>query len=174
MKKLIFLIMVFVTTLPALGQKSPVDDLFDRYYGKEGFTSVFISSRMFSLLARIDKEDQEFQNLVSRIKGIKILAIDSAHNVNRINFLSEIQKKLNSSGYEELMTVREETQEIRFLIRESNGRIAELLMITGGQGSSVVSITGDIDLKTIASLSDNLGIEELENLEKVKQEQKKR
>ena len=171
MKKLIILIMVAVTTLQAYGQKSPVDDLFDKYYGKEGFTSVFISSRMFSLLARVDKEDEEFQNLVSRIKGIKILAIDSAHNVGRINFLAEMQKKLNSSGYEELMTVREE---IRFLIRESNGRIAELIMITGGQGSSVVSITGDLDLKTIANLSDNLGIDELEDLEKVKQEEKKR
>jgi hypothetical protein len=173
MKKLILLIVVAVATLQAYGQKSPVDDLFDKYYGKEGFTSVFISSRMFSLLAKVDKEDEEFQNLVSRIKGIKILAIDSAHNAGRINFLSEMQKKLNSSGYEELMTVKEETQEVRFLIRESNGRIAELIMITGGQGSSVVSITGDLDLKTIANLSDNLGIDELEDLEKVKQEEKK-
>jgi hypothetical protein len=54
------------------------------------------------------------------------------------------------------------------MIREIGGRIAELVMITGGEGSSIVSITGDLDLKTIASLSDSMGIEELEGLEKVK------
>jgi len=76
--------------------------------------------------------------------------------------------KLNASGYEELMTVKEENEEVRFMIREIGGKIAELVMITGGEGSSVVSISGDLDLKTIADLSGKMGIEELENLEKVK------
>ena len=67
------------------------------------------------------------------------------------------------------MTVKEQNDEIRFMIREVNGKIAELVMITGGDGSSVVSISGDLDLKTIASLSDNIGIEGLEDLDKVKQ-----
>jgi len=56
---------------------------------------------------------------------------------------------------------------VRFMIREVGGRIAELVMVTGGHGSSVVSIRGDLDLKTIASLSHSMGIEELEGLEKV-------
>lgn len=169
MKKLILISIIAALSLPSFSQKSPVDDLFEKYNGREGFTSVYISSRMFSLLARIDTEDQEFQNLVSRIRGIRILAVDSAANVSGINFIGELQKKLNASGYEELMTVKEQNDEIRFMIREVNGKIAELLMITGGDGSSVVSITGDLDLKTIASLSDNIGIEGLEDLEKVKQ-----
>jgi hypothetical protein len=169
MKKLVLISIIAALSLPSFSQKSPVDDLFEKYNGREGFTSVYISSRMFSLLARIDTEDQEFQNLVSRIRGIRILAVDSAANVSGINLIGELQKKLNASGYEELMTVKEQNDEIRFMIREVNGKIAELLMITGGDGSSVVSITGDLDLKTIASLSDNIGIEGLEDLDKVKQ-----
>jgi hypothetical protein len=122
---------------------------------------------MFSLLARLDTEDEEFQNLVTRIKSIRILSIDSAQNVSGLNFSSELLPKLNRTGFEELMTVREEDGEVRFMIREVGGRIAELVMVTGGRGSSVVSIRGDLDLKTIASLSDSMGIEELEGLEKV-------
>jgi hypothetical protein len=169
MKKMMLLIILTGLSLTAVCQRSPVDDLFDKYNGREGFTSVYISSRMFSLLGNIDTEDKEFENIVSRIKSIKILAIDSAHNVAGISFIGELQKKLNSSGYEELMTVKEENDEIRFMIREVNGKITELIMITGGNGSSVVSITGDLDLKTIASLSENIGIEGLEDLEKVRQ-----
>ena len=169
MKKFALTIALATLSLAAVCQRSPVDDLFDRYNGKEGFTSVFISSKMFSLLARIDSEDKEFQDLVTRIRSIKILSIDSAANVTGINFCNDLLKKLSSSGYEELMTVKEENSEVRFMILEINGRIAELVMVTGGYGSSVVSISGNLDLKSIASLSDKIGIEELEGLEKVKQ-----
>ncbi len=168
MKKLALYIILAALPLSAFCQKSPVDELFERYDGKDGFTSVYISSKMFSLLARLDTEDEEFQNLVTRIKSIRILSIDSAQNVSGLNFSSELLPKLNRTGFEELMTVREEDGEVRFMIREVGGRIAELVMVTGGHGSSVVSIRGDLDLKTIASLSDSMGIEELEGLEKVK------
>ena len=168
MKKLLLILSLSALTLTLFCQGSPVDDIFDRYNGKEGFTSVYISSRMFSLLARIDTEDEEFRNLVTRIKSIRILSIDSTSNISGINFAGELLPKLNRNGYEELMTVKESGGEVRFMIREVGGKIAELVMITGGQGSSVVSITGDLDLKTIASLSGSMGIDELEELEKVK------
>lgn len=169
MKKLTLIVMLFaVLTISLKAQKSPVDELFTRYDGKEGFTSVYISSKMFSLLSRIDSDDQEFRNLVTRIKGIRILSIDSARNSSGINLAAELMPGLKRNGYEELMTVREDADNVFFMIREVGGRIAELVMVTGGDGSSVVSIQGDLDLKTIASLSDSMGINELENLEKVK------
>jgi hypothetical protein len=167
MKKLVLFIILSAFSLSSFCQGSPVDELFEKYDGKDGFTSVYISSKMFSLLARIDSEDEEFRNLVTRIKSIRILSIDSAQNVSGLNFSAELLPKLNRTGFEELMTVREETGEVRFMIREVGGKIAELVMVTGGRGSSVVSIRGDLDLKTIASLSDSMGIEELEGLDKV-------
>jgi hypothetical protein len=167
MKKALLIMMVAALSLTASGQKSAVDDLFDRYNGKEGFTSVYISSKMFSLLSKIDSDDEEFQNLVNRIKSIRILSIDSARNVTHINFATELVPRLSRAGFEDLMTVKEPDDEIRFMIREVGDRIAELVMVTGGYGSSVVSISGNLDLKTISSLSEGLGIEGLEGLEKV-------
>jgi len=166
-KKALFIILAAALSLQAFSQNSAVDDLFDRYNGKEGFTSVYISSKMFSLLSRLDSEDEDLQNLVSRIKSIRILSIDSARNVSHINFAVELVPRLSRSGFEELMTVKEPNDEIRFMIREVGDRIAELVMITGGAGSSVVSISGNLDLKTIASISNDLGIQGLEGLEKV-------
>lgn len=167
-KQALIILMLTAMSVSLCAQKSPVDDLFDRYNGKEGFTSVYISSKMFSLLARIDSDDEEFRNLVTRIKGIRILSLDSTAVVRGINFASELMPGLRRNGYEELMTVREQSGDVFFMIREVGGRIAELVMITGGGGTSVVSIQGDLDLKTIASLSGSMGIDELEELEKVK------
>lgn len=167
MKRTLIFILVTAWSLSLFGQKSPVEELFDKYNGRDGFTTVYFSSKMFSLLSRIDSDDEEFRNLVTRIKSIRILSIDSASNTGRVNFAGELVPKLHRSGFEELMTVKEQHGEVRFMIREVGDRIAELVMVTGGTGSSVVWITGDLDLKTIASLSGTVGIEELEKLEKV-------
>jgi len=168
MKKEAFIILLLtVMSVSLCAQKSPVDDLFDRYDGKEGFTSVYISSKMFSLLSRIDSDVKEFQNLVTRIKGIRILSMDSTAASLGVNFATELMPRLRRNGFEELMTVREENGEVFFMVREEGDRIAELVMITGGGGTSVVSIQGNLDLKTIASLSHSMGIGELEELEKV-------
>ncbi|MZP65348.1 MAG: hypothetical protein GT597_04300 [Bacteroidales bacterium] len=49
--------------------------------------------------------------------------------------------------------------------------MSELLVISGGPGNNtLISIRGDIDLKSLARLSDDFGIEGLENLEKMEQE----
>ncbi len=165
-KQALFFLLLALIPASLCAQRSPVDELFERYDGTEGFTSVYISSKMFGLLSRIDSDDEEFRNLVTRIRGIRILSIDSAAVARGVNFASELMPGLRRNGYEELMTVKEPDGQVFFMIREAGGRIAELVMVTGGGGSSVVSIQGDLDLKTIASLSDSLGIEELEGLEK--------
>ena len=167
-KHALFLLLLVLLPASLCAQRSPVDELFERYDGKEGFTSVYISSKMFGLLARIDSNDEEFRNLVTRIRGIRILSIDSAAVVRGVNFASELLPGLRRNGYEELMTVKEPDGQVFFMIREAGGRIAELVMVTGGGGSSVVSIQGDLDLRTIASLSESMGIGDLEKLENVK------
>ena len=73
--------------------------------------------------------------------------------------------KLRRNGYEELMTVKEKNDDVFFMIREIDGKIAELVMITGGGGSSLVSIRGDLDLKSIASLSESMGAGELPGIQ---------
>lgn len=167
-KQLILVLILSALAIPMQAQTSPVDDLFEKYDGKEGFTSVYISSKMFSLLSKIDSNDEEFRNLVTRINGIRILSIDSADNTTRLNFATELMPKLRRNGFEELMTVKEEDDNVFFMISEVGDRIAELVMVTGGHGSTVVSIRGNLDLKTIASLSKSVGIDELEGLENVK------
>jgi hypothetical protein len=42
MKKLLLILSLSAITLTLFCQGSPVDDIFDRYNGKEGFTSVYI------------------------------------------------------------------------------------------------------------------------------------
>jgi hypothetical protein len=173
MKKsfLIFATLLFCMSVRA--QTNPIDELFDKYSDKEGFTSVFISGRMLGMLAQLggdenNKENNESskENVMPKIKSIRILTEDSL-NLNKVNFYSELSKRIDFSVYEELMVVKEQKEVTKFLVRQNGNIITELLLITGGDhGNSLISIRGNIDLKQLSQLSKATGIEELEELDK--------
>ncbi len=164
MRKLILLLSVLVLGVSSFAQRNPIDEMFDKYSGSEGITTVYISSKMFSMMAGVDLDDDELEDVINNLKSIRILTVDDEELNNRLNFFSELQSELDFGGYEELMVVKESDRDLKFLVKEKGKRIDELLMIGGGPGQNVlISIKGDLDLQNIASISKTMGIEELQN-----------
>lgn len=167
MRKVILILFVFLFPVILMAQKSPVDELFDKYSGQEGFTSVYITSYMFSMFSDLETDDPEFDALIKNLKGIKILATDDSYNGNA-NFYNEIIAKLPMEQYKELMVIKEKDQDVKFLVNEKDGKITELLLIAGGKSdNALISIQGDIDLKNISKLSKSMNISGLEHLEEI-------
>jgi len=167
MKKVILNLIFLLSPFIILAQKTPVDELFDKYSGKEGFTSVYITSYMFSMFTDVETDDPEFDELMKNLKAIKILATDETYNGNA-NFYKEIIDKLPMSQYKELMVIKEKDQDVKFLINEKDGKIIELLLIAGGKDeNALISIQGNIDLKNISKLSKSMQIEGLKHLEEI-------
>jgi len=174
-KLLLFSVLLLPAIMQSAAQKNPIDDLFDRYSGREGITTVYISGRMLSLFSGNTKDDPETSNIIGRLTSIRIISIDDPVVNKSVNFYNELGKSIKLNEFEELMVVREGQDIVKFLIRESGTKITELLMVSGGTSNSIISIRGDIDLKSISKLSSSMGISELENLERIdkKQEIKK-
>ncbi len=168
MKKSFLFLTVLFLTITIQAQTNPVDEMFNKYSEKDGFTLVTISSRMFSMFANLDSENPDADNLIKRLKSIRILSVeDSLLNLN-LNFYSELSRKLDLSVFEELMVVKEGRDITKFLIRETGGIITELLVVKGGPGgNSLISIKGDLSMKNISDLSKNIGIQELKTLEEL-------
>ena len=167
MKRIIFIIAIVLMPVYLSAQESPVDRLFEKYSGREGFTSVYISKYMFSLFSNIETEDKEVKNVLNRLTGIRILTSEES-TASMVNFYTEIMRELPVNEYQELMVVKEKDQNFKFLIREKEGLISELLMIAGGASNNVlISIQGNIDLNTISKLSRTMKIEGLDALENI-------
>ncbi|MCB2221076.1 MAG: DUF4252 domain-containing protein [Bacteroidetes bacterium] len=169
LKFLIAALMLFPFTVHS---QSPADALFDKYSGQDGFTSVYITQHMFSLFADIETEEDEsgFLELVKNLNSIKILSVDhdSTAVAPMVNFYDEIMKNFPKGKYEELMVVKKKDQDVTFYIRKEGNKIAELLMVVGGKDdNALISIQGDIDLKTISKLSKTMNIDGMENLEEI-------
>lgn len=149
-------------------QKNATDALFDKYSGKEGFSSVYISSRMLGLFT----PKEEGKELINRLSSIRILTAGNEGVARGTDLYTELGRNMDLSLYEELMVVKEAGQTTKFLILPKGERIAELLVISGGiNDNSLISIKGDFDLKTLSGLSESTGISGLERLDSLEKEE---
>ncbi len=169
----IFILTVVLLLSPVISaQTNPIDEIFEKYSEKEGFTSIYISGKMLGMLGGMEAKSGNTDNLMLRLKSIRILTEDDSLSKTNVNFFTELSKKLDLSVYEELMVVREGQDVTKFLVRQNGDRISELLMISGGtNGNSLISIRGDMDLKEISQLSKTIGVEQLEQLEGIDKKQ---
>jgi hypothetical protein len=168
MKKIFLSFVAICLTLMLQAQSNPVDEMFNKYSEKEGFTVVSISSKMFNMFSNKDTENKDAENVINRLKSIKILSVEDSLLNKNLNFYTELSKKLDLSVYEELMVVKEGPNMTKFLIHQTGNTISELLVVVGGPGgNSLISIKGTLDLKSISELSKDMDIQELKSLDKM-------
>ncbi len=168
MKKIILSIVLICLTVLLKAQGNAVDDMFNKYSEKPGFTVVSISSKMLGLFANNEADKKDADDIISKLKSIKILSVEDSLLNKNLNFYTELSKKLDLSVYEELMVVKEGPDITKFLIKQSGNTISELLVITGGPGgNSLISIKGNLNLKNINDLSKSLDMQELKSLDKI-------
>ena len=138
MKKLLILFVCLVT-LQASAQNSVVTNFFDKYAENDDFTTVYVTGRMFTLMADIAPEDEDAQDLVaaaSDLEGLKILQSDKVEGKKLYN---DLYSKLAKGGYEDLMIIKEgKDRELKFMIKEEGKIVSELLMLSGEESEFVL------------------------------------
>jgi len=174
MKKLSLIILVSVFPLLVFSQHPSVNKLFEKYAEKDGFTTVYISKNLFKMIGDMNLDDPDVDELVDKLETIKILASDCEFiNEDNLNFYEEIMDELPVEEYEELLVVKEKDQDVKFLAKEKNGIITELLLVVGGKdNNALICITGNINLKHISKLASSMEGTGMEHLKKLEEEDK--
>ncbi|MEO8472905.1 MAG: DUF4252 domain-containing protein [Chryseolinea sp.] len=166
MKKIIA-IAAFLCIINATYAQDAISKFFSKYQSDETFSQVTISSKMFGLFTNMDADspdDKEILDAISKLKGLRILAKDDARNARAL--YKEAFTLIPSKDYEELMTVRNKDKDMKFMIKESGGKINELIMVMGGNESfMVMSLFGEIDLKQVSRIGKKMNVEGLEHLQ---------
>lgn len=173
MKRLVIFSLLVIIAANLMSQSS-VDKVFDKYSGKEGFTTVYITKYMFDLFRDLDNEGEnnEVGEAISRLNSIKIIATDDdPSSKTGINLYDEVMKDLPVKEYKELMVIKEKDENVKFLVREKGDKIQELLLLVGSPGeSALIIIQGDdIDMKNISKITRSMNIEGMEKLEKIEE-----
>ena len=170
MKKIILIVLIALLPLSVFSQS-----LFDKYEDLEDVTTVVVSKKAFELLSKIDietddKESQDFMDIATSVTGLKVFTTDNKSI--GADMKKSVTKYLSGNSMEELMRVKDKDANIKFYIKEGkdDDHVRELLMfITGvkeveanGRNFETVllSLTGDIDLNKISSLTNKMNLPE--------------
>ncbi len=181
MKKYIAIALLVLTPLAGAAQS-----IFDKYEDMDQVSSVIVNKNMFELLIKMDvdvddPEAREFMEIAKSLSGLKVFVTEDKGI--SADMQATVDKYLKSASLEELMRVKDKEANVKFYVRngKDSDHVSELLMlVTGIQNANVeiddrkietvlLTLTGDIDLTKIGSLTRKMNLpEELEKAEKKK------
>jgi len=156
------------------GQVDAIDKYFSKYKDNDDFTVVYISPKMFSLISKLDDNDLDAatRDAVQGIKSLKILTRDNGG----MSFYEEAKSMIDMKEYEVLMTVRDDSTNVDFLVKDEDGGniVNELLLLVGGHEDFVLlSFLGDIHLNKLSKIAESIDIDGLDHLDKLDDKNKK-
>ena len=174
MKKYILILMIALLPVSGFAQS-----LFDKYEDLDDVTSVVVSKKAFELLAKMDIEvddpdAKDFMDIATSVKSLKVFTTDNKSIGDDMK--ESVSKYLKSSSLSELMRIKDKDANVKFYIKEGrdSDHVSELLMfVTGIKDVEVdvngndrkfetvlLSLTGDIDLNKISSLTKKMNLPE--------------
>jgi len=169
MKKVIVIIGMMFFSVAMMAQGTVINKYFNELQDNENFTKVSVSQKMFSMFTDLEAgsdAEKQFLEAVSKLKGLKVIVADSIPDAMKL--YKKAVADVDKAGYEELMSVKDANQNLKFSIKEKNGKISELLMVAGGKNNFIMlSLYGEIDLKNISKIAQELKVEGLQELGKM-------
>ena len=135
----------------AASAQSSMDDFFAKYSGKQGYQTIVYGKRMLDMM----KEDasDDVKSLLNRISTIRIISHTQPHD----GIINIARKNVsNSQRYETISLINENGNLSEFYISENIGKsknVSFMMIVSSSQGSAVMEIIGDFNVKDISRLS---------------------
>lgn len=166
MKRLTLILAGLAISITMMAQNSIINKYFEKYADNDQFTKVTINQKMFSLFANFEgntEEETEFMQAISKLDGLKILVGDSIENP--MGLYKKVAAEIDKGDYEELMSVKDGDENVKFSIIEKNGIVKEMIMVVGGKDEFVLlSLYGEIDLKNVSKIANGMKMNGMKNL----------
>ncbi len=170
MKKITLVLVLAI--LPFFGFSQ---SLFDKYENMENVGSVVINKSLINLMSSVhvdgvDKETEDFIEMAKSLNSLKVFITEDKATAKDMGV--SVKKYLRTAKLEELMRVKDKDVNVKFYIREGKtpDHVKELLMFVTDMGNLdinvdgrkfetvLLSITGDIDLSKISTLTNKMNL----------------
>jgi hypothetical protein len=128
-----------------------MNDFFEDHSGAQGYQTIIYGKRMLDMMK--DGASPDVKSLLNRISSIRIISTKKPED--RIVGLSR-EDVMDSMEYETISQINENGNRSEFYISEEwidNTGVSFVMIVSGPQGSAVMEIIGDFDVKDISKLS---------------------
>jgi hypothetical protein len=168
MKTITLTIGMLIASASIFAQNNKLDDIFNKFQGKDGITSVLISSDLIKFASEMGANDSNDMGALKNITQVRILAFDNAIAQDIVSFDNMI-KELSLNDYKELMIVKENKENIRMLAKEGQGRWSDfLLIVTGDKDHALINVQGSLSPKELHGLSKSMNVKGMAFVNKIK------
>jgi hypothetical protein len=151
MKRLIIILLVLGAST-IVNAQAYVDDVFSKYAGQPGFTSVHITPQLFNLLSMLDSEDADLKILSKNLKSLKILVSEE----KSIGFTKEVNAKIGKENFLNIMEIIDGKQKVNFYVKQKEDVITDFILLSIDDTEEVlISITGNLKLNELSKLGKN-------------------
>jgi len=146
----------------------PVEQL-DLFPRDKLSVEINIEGALMSLIAAgARSEDPEFSSVIAGLKAITVRAVP-LKDVDEASVRGKIGRTirwLEDRGWKSTLRVRDEGEEVYIYLKETDGKIAGLTLLTFDPGDEavVINIVGRIDPEQIGRLSQRLDIQYLDKI----------
>jgi len=174
MKKIILLISLCMFTTTVWAQQDPLNNFINKYKSDSTFTIVNISPQMFRLFAKMNSDSTDHvMDVAKKLKGLRIISKDNARNSKKL--FDEANAALSGKNYENLMTIRNHNDHVKFLANQgADSLIHNLIMLVSDNNNfTAISLTGDIKLDELSKIAGSMNIQGFNNLKDLKKLGKK-
>lgn len=152
---------------------------FTKYENMKDVTAMVMTSKMFKLLSNIDfnsedPEAQQYLKLIEDLDNIQVFVSEKPEV--RKQMMGDVNTYLKKTNMDELMRVNDDGKVVKFYSKpgRNSNYVSELFMFMESKDTTqpstvILRITGDINLKDVSKLTQDLkvpGSEELKNIDK--------
>ena len=134
---------------------SAQQSFFDRYTEWRDVKTVYISKRMLKMVKSYDGEVKvNGMKLGIMNEGLENIQIFNCKEKNAIDKMrEEVSELIPSTGYEEVISIRDEGEKVSILFRELKENLSEFVLITDRANEfNIISIVGKITLQDIQNM----------------------
>jgi hypothetical protein len=150
MKNLLLLLCLTTFSFSLSAQKS-VKRFYNKYKHAENVTNVKVQGWMIKTVLTF-VEDFEGQDIVKKVTKLRVLSMENGNVVSEKD-LNKLIQGVKSENFEDLMTIREGSTNVRFLIRDNDRKIKDLLVIVCEENEFVlISIECNLKWKDLKNI----------------------
>ena len=131
--------------------------IYNKYSGKQGVSSVYISPSMFKMMKSLpeveiyDDKDVHFEQIIKSFEGMYVIEVENIALVKSL--ISDVESMIAKGNLELLMEVKESDETVRIYVEKEGDMFKKFIMLEREDDSATfISIDAQMPQEAVAEL----------------------
>lgn len=142
---------MLVSTLSVQAQSQSIEKFFDKYMEYENVTDITLKGWVLKVASNFT-DSKSGKRVLRKISKVRVLTVDERDLVSGRD-IRQLINKVRAQQFEDLMEISDKENKVNFLIRETNNRITDVLLLAKSEDSFVMlSLEGLFNFEDLQDL----------------------